>query len=110
MHLDLILYVQLLVEVHRDVFSNREYGVKCCVDTLHKLTQDGFSLVTFVVKKGVNLFNGSLDMENETKVVVILHELAHSQIQPASLSELEFPAKDKFAMSQGIPPFDGFKL
>ena len=27
MHLDLILYVQLRVEVHRDVFSNREYGV-----------------------------------------------------------------------------------
>ena len=24
---DLILYVQLRVEVHRDVFSNREYGV-----------------------------------------------------------------------------------
>ena len=27
MYLDLILYVQLRDEVHRDVFSNREYGV-----------------------------------------------------------------------------------
>ena len=43
-------------------------------------------------------------MENEIKVVVIIYDFAHSQIQPASLSEFEFPAKDKFAMSQGIPP------
>ena len=64
--------------------------------------------MTFVVKKGVNLFNGSLDMENEIKVVVIIHDFAHSQIQPAPLSEFEFPARQICYVS-GYPPLRWFQ-